>query len=61
LASSHILGRLDVVSLTRPDGSKPTKDVIGALDAVSHALRDVFCHQSARFTGVLLADFTLHF
>lgn len=61
LASSHILGRLDVVRLTRSDGSKSTKEVIGAVDAVSHVLRNVFRHQSARFTGVLLADFTLHF
>jgi hypothetical protein len=61
LASSHILGRLDVVRLTRSDGSKSTKEVIGAVDAVSHVLRNVFHHQSARFTGVLLADFTSHF
>ena len=60
-SASQVLGRVDVVRLTRSDASKSPKGVIGALDSVSNVVHSVFLHDHSRFTGILLSGFGSHF
>ena len=62
--SSHVLGRLDVRTLTESDSSSNSDDVIRLLGVVAQTLSKYFKNQhslQSPFTGVLLAGFQTHF
>jgi hypothetical protein len=63
--SPHIVGRLDVRSLVKSEGSPNSDEVIRSIQTVAQTLGTSFkSHQEAGrspFTGVLLADYQTHF
>ena len=63
-ASNHVLGRLDIRSLVRSEGSADSNETIRCLDILSKTLNSTFKRQrdiQSPFTGVLLADCHAHF
>jgi len=63
--ATHILGRLNVRTLTKSDASSNSDEVIRCLQTVAQTLTTYFKSQEGGvqscFTGVLLADFDTHF